>query len=141
MELFKLPRDVGMFEDKKMVAAIGRFGPYIRHDGAFFSLGKDQDPLSINEEEAIQLIKDKREADAKKHIKSFDENPEIQVLNGRWGPYIKMGKKNFKIPKDKVAEDLTYEETIDIIENQPEPKKKGDSLKRKAKKLSPYAFQ
>lgn len=132
LELFKLPRDVGMFEDKKMVAAIGRFGPYIRHDGAFFSLGKDQDPLSINEEEAIQLIKDKREADAKKHIKSFDENPEIQVLNGRWGPYIKMGKKNFKIPKDKVAEDLTYEETIDIIENQPEPKKKGRFAKKKS---------
>ncbi|SIN79282.1 type I DNA topoisomerase [Algoriphagus halophilus] len=132
LELFKLPRDVGMFEDKKMVAAIGRFGPYIRHDGAFFSLGKEQDPLSINEEEAIQLIKDKREADAKKHIKSFDENPEIQVLNGRWGPYIKMGKKNYKIPKDKVAEDLTYEETIDIIENQPEPKKKGRFAKKKS---------
>jgi DNA topoisomerase I len=132
LELFKLPRDVGMFEDKKMVAAIGRFGPYIRHDGAFFSLGKEQDPLSINEEEAIQLIKDKREADAKKHIKSFDENPEIQVLNGRWGPYIKMGKNNYKIPKDKVAEDLTYEETIHIIENQPEPKKKGRFAKKKS---------
>ncbi len=131
LELFKLPRDVGMFEDKKMVAAIGRFGPYIRHDGAFYSLGKEQDPLSIKEEEAIQLIKDKREADAKKHIKSFDENPEIQVLNGRWGPYIKMGKNNYKIPKDKVAEDLTYEETIHIIENQPEPKKKGRFAKKK----------
>lgn len=132
LELFKLPRDIGMFEDKKMVAAIGRFGPYVRHDGAFFSLGKEQDPLSITEEEAIQLIKDKREADAKKHIKSFDENPEIQVLNGRWGPYIKMGKNNYKIPKDKVAEDLTYEETIHIIENQPEPKKKGRFTKKKS---------
>ncbi|EAZ82561.1 type I DNA topoisomerase [Algoriphagus machipongonensis] len=132
LELFKLPRDVGMFEDKKMVAAIGRFGPYIRHDGAFFSIGKELDPLSINEEEAIEIIKNKREADAKKHIKSFDENPEIQVLNGRWGPYIKMGKKNYKIPKDKVAEDLTYEETIHIIENQPEPKKKGRFAKKKS---------
>lgn len=132
LELFKLPRDIGMFEDKKMVAAIGRFGPYVRHDGAFFSLGKEQDPLSITEEEAIQLIKDKREADAKKHIKSFDENPEIQVLNGRWGPYIKMGKNNYKIPKDKVAEDLTYEETVHIIENQPEPKKKGRFTKKKS---------
>lgn len=132
LELFKLPRDIGMFEDKKMVAAIGRFGPYVRHDGAFFSLGKEQDPLSITEEEAIQLIKDKREADAKKHIKSFDENPEIQVLNGRWGPYIKMGKNNYKIPKDKVAEDLTYDETIHIIENQPEPKKKGRFTKKKS---------
>lgn len=131
LELFKLPRDVGMFEDKKMVAAIGRFGPYIRHDGNFFSLKKEQDPLSIEEEEAIQLIKDKREADAKKHIKSFEENPEIQILNGRWGPYIKFGKNNFKIPKDKEAEELTYEETIEIIENQPEPKKKGGRYSKK----------
>ena len=131
LELFKLPRDIGMFEDKKMVAAIGRFGPYVRHDGSFFSLPKEMDPLSITEEEAIQLIKDKREADAKKHIKSFDENPEIQVLNGRWGPYIKMGKNNYKIPKDKEAETLTYEETLHIIENQPEPKKKGGRFAKK----------
>ncbi|QDH80266.1 type I DNA topoisomerase [Echinicola soli] len=130
MELFKLPRDVGMFEDKKIVAAIGRFGPYIRHDGKFVSLGKEYDPLSVNESEAIQLIKDKREADAKKHIKTFDENPDIQILNGRWGPYIKFAKKNYKIPKDKVAEDLNYEETIEIIENQPE-KKKGRFAKKK----------
>ena len=131
LELFKLPRDVGMFEDKKIVAAIGRFGPYVRHDGSFVSLPKEIDPLSVTEEEAIQLIKDKREADAKKHIKTFDENPEIQLLNGRWGPYIKFGKNNFKIPKDKVAEDLTYAETIDIIENQPEPKKRGGRFAKK----------
>ncbi|WP_297338305.1 type I DNA topoisomerase [Algoriphagus sp.] len=131
LELFKLPRDVGMFEDKKMVAAIGRFGPYIRHDGNFFSLQKEQDPLSINEEEAIQLIKAKREADAKKHIKSFEENPEIQILNGRWGPYIKFGKNNYKIPKDKEAEELTYQETLEIIENQPEPKKRGGRFSKK----------
>jgi DNA topoisomerase-1 len=132
LELFKLPRDVGMFEDKKVVAAIGRFGPYIRHDGAFVSLAKELDPLSITEEEAIQLIKDKRETDAKKHIKSFDEDPEIQVLNGRWGPYIKKGKDNFKIPKDKEAESLTYAQTIEIIENQPEVKKKGKFTKKKS---------
>jgi DNA topoisomerase-1 len=132
LELFKLPRDVGHFEDKKIVAAIGRFGPYIRHDGAFVSLGKELDPLSITEEEAIQLIKDKREADAKKHIKSFDEDPEIQILNGRWGPYIKKGKDNFKIPKGKEAESLSYAETIEIIENQPEVKKKGRFAKKKS---------
>lgn len=131
LELFKLPRDIGMFEDKKMVAAIGRFGPYVRHDGSFVSLPKEIDPLSVTEEEAIQLIKDKREADAKKHIKSFDENPDIQILNGRWGPYIKMGKNNYKIPKDKEAEALTYEETVQIIENQPEPKKKGGRFAKK----------
>ena len=131
MELFKLPRDVGMFEDKKVVAAIGRFGPYIRHDSKFVSLGKEYDPLSVTLEEAIQLINDKREADAKKHIKSFDENPEIQVLNGRWGPYIKMGKSNFKIPKDKEAESLTFEEVMKLIEAQ------GDTKKPKPKKAAP----
>lgn len=131
LELFKLPRDIGMFEDKKMVAAIGRFGPYVRHDGSFVSLPKEMDPLSITEEEGVKLIQGKREADAKKHIKSFDENPEIQVLNGRWGPYIKMGKNNYKIPKDKEAETLTYDDTIHIIENQPEPKKKGGKFAKK----------
>jgi DNA topoisomerase I len=130
LELFKLPRDVGQFEDKKIVAAIGRFGPYIRHDSKFVSLGKEFDPLSITEDEAIELIQAKREADAKKHIKTFEENPEIQILNGRWGPYIKFGKNNFKIPKDKVAEDLDYKETLHIIENQPE-KKKGKFAKKK----------
>ncbi|MFD2035951.1 type I DNA topoisomerase [Belliella marina] len=130
LELFKLPRDVGQFEEKKIVAAIGRFGPYLRHDSKFVSLGKEYDPLSITEEEAIQLIKDKRKADAEKHIKSFEENEEIQILNGRWGPYIKFGKNNFKIPKDKEAAELSYAETIEIIENQPE-KKKGRFAKKK----------
>lgn len=132
LELFKLPRDVGTFEDKKIVAAIGRFGPYVRHDGKFVSLGKEYDPLSINEAEAIELIKEKREADAKKHIKSFDENPDIQILNGRWGPYIKFGKKNYKIPKDKVAEDLTYAETMELIENQPDKKRGKTNRKKKS---------
>jgi DNA topoisomerase-1 len=135
MELFKLPRDVGVFEDKKIVAAIGRFGPYIRHDGKFVSLGKEYDPITVSQDEAIQLIKEKREADAKKHIKSFDENPEIQVLNGRWGPYIKMSKSNYKIPKDKEAEALTYAEVLEIIEAQ--DNNKGNSKKAKAKKSSP----
>lgn len=131
LELFKLPRDVGMFEDKKIVAAIGRFGPYLRHDGKFVSLGKEHDPLGVTEEEAIDLILKKREADAKKHIKTFEENPEIQILNGRWGPYIKFGKNNYKIPKDKEAEKLSYAETKEIIENQPEKKKGRFSKKKK----------
>ena len=133
LELFKLPREVGYFEDKKMTAAIGRFGPYIRHDNAFYSLQKGQDPLSITEEEGIQLILAKREADANKHIKSFEENAEIQILNGRWGPYIKFGKNNFKIPKGKVAEELTYAETIEIIESQPDAGKKKGKFPAKKK--------
>lgn len=122
LELFKLPREVGVFEDKPMVVGVGKFGPYVRHDGKFVSLKKGQDPLAITEQEAIDLIIEKRDADEKKHIKTFDENPEIQILNGRWGPYIKFGKNNFKIPKGKEAESLTYSETIEIIENQPTKK-------------------
>lgn len=133
LELFKLPREVGFFEEKKMTAAVGRFGPYIRHDNAFYSLQKEQDPLSITEAEAIQLIQAKRESDANKHIKSFSENPEIQILNGRWGPYIKLGKNNFKIPKGKDAEQLTYTETIEIIEAQPEAGKKKGKFPAKKK--------
>jgi len=131
LELFKLPRDIGMFEDKKMVVGVGKFGPYIRHDNKFVSLKKENDPLSITEEEAVQLILEKRDADEKKHIKTFDENPEIQILNGRWGPYIKYGKDNFKIPKGKEAESLTYDDTIKIIESQP-VKKTGKFAKKKA---------
>jgi DNA topoisomerase-1 len=132
LELFKLPREVGFFEDKKIVAAVGKFGPYLRHDDKFVSLGKEQDPMTINEAEAIKLIEDKREADEKKHIKTFEENSEIQILNGRWGPYIKFGKNNFKIPKGKEAESLTYSDTLEIIENQPDTKKKGKFAKKKA---------
>ncbi|MGY6523336.1 MAG: type I DNA topoisomerase [Mongoliitalea sp.] len=130
LELFKLPREVGEFEGKNMVVGVGRFGPYVRHDGKFVSLKKEQDPLSITEAEAIELIQEKREADEKKHIKTFEENPEIQILNGRWGPYIKFGKNNFKIPKDKEAEKLTYAETIEIIEA-PQEKKKSRFTKKK----------
>ncbi len=122
LELFKLPREVGLFEDKPMVAAIGRFGPYIRHDGKFVSLKKEQDPLTIGAEEAIELIHEKREADANKYIKTFDEDENVAVLNGRWGPYIKFGKKNVKIPKDKVPEELTYEECKELAEKAPEKK-------------------
>lgn len=133
LELFKLPRDIGDFEDKKMVAAIGRFGPYIRHDGKFVSLGKEYDPLEITAEKAIELILAKREADALKHIKSFDENDEVQILNGRWGPYIKFEKKNVKIPKDKKPEELTYAEVVALAEATPDKKGRGGGTKAKAK--------
>lgn len=133
LELFKLPRDVGFFEDKKIVAGVGKFGPYIRHDNKFVSLGKEMDPLSISESEAIQLILDKRDADDKKMIKTFSENPDIQILNGRWGPYIKFGKDNFKIPKGTEPESITFAEVTEIIEKQPDTsKKKGKFVKKKA---------
>ena len=93
LELFKLPRTVGTFEEKDITVAIGRFGPYIRHDNKFTSLTKEDDPYTVDNARAIELIEAKRKADAERFIKSFDENPDIQVLNGRYGPYIKAGKK------------------------------------------------
>ena len=125
LELLKLPREVGKFEDKLMVAAIGRFGPYIRHDGKFVSIKKEQNPHTITSEEAIQLILDKRESDANKFIKTFEEDEEVSVLNGRWGSYIKFGKKNVKIPKDLVPEDLTYTQCKELAEKAPEKKERG----------------
>ncbi|PIB36119.1 DNA topoisomerase I [Reichenbachiella sp. 5M10] len=122
LELFKLPRQVGEFEDKVMTAAIGRFGPYIRHDGKFVSIPKEMDPLQITADESIELILAKRKADAEKFIKAFDENPEVQVLNGRWGPYIKFGKKNVKIPKDTDPKTLTYEDCVALEKKAPEKK-------------------
>lgn len=117
LELFKLPRVVGTFEDKEVVAAIGRFGPYLRHDGKFYSLKKEYDPHTVSEEDAIIVIEAKRVADAEKFIKVFDEDPTFQILNGRWGPYLKAGKKNVKLPKDRDPASFTYEECVDLDKN------------------------
>ncbi len=129
LELFKLPRQLGEYEDKVVTAAIGRFGPYIRHDNKFVSIPKGEDPLEISYERGIELIELKREEDRKKFIKSFPEDDTMQVLNGRYGPYIKHGKKNVKIPKDKVAEDLTYEECVELSDKTPEKKGRGKKKK------------
>ncbi len=117
LELFKLPRTIGEYEESEMVVALGRFGPYIRHKSAFYGLKKGvDDPMTINAERAIELIEEKREADRKKTIKLFDENEDLKILNGRWGPYISYQKENFKIPKDKEPGDLTLEECMALIE-------------------------
>lgn len=129
IELFKMPRELGLFEEGPVVVNIGRFGPYVLHDKKFTSIPKDEDPYGIQLDKAIELVKAKREADAKKTIKLFDDNPDIQVLNGRFGPYIKAGKKNVKIPKDKVPEELTLEECVELVENAPE--KKGRFARKK----------
>ncbi len=131
MELFKLPREVAAFEEKPVVVNIGRFGPYIAHDKKFVSLPKGEDPYTVSAERAIELIELKRESDANKTIKLFDTNPDIQILNGRFGPYIKAGKKNVKIPKDKVPADLTLEECLVLAENTPEKKGGGRFFKKK----------
>ncbi len=131
LELFKLPRIVGMYEDKEMKAAIGRFGPYISHNSKFYSLPKTIDPHTVTAEEAIALIEAKRKADAEKLIKSFPENQDVQVLNGRFGPYIVVGKKNVKIPKGKEPAELTLQECLDLAEATPEKKGRG-GFKKKA---------
>ena len=116
LDLFKLPRSVGAFEEYEMVIGIGRFGPYIRHNSAFYSLGKEDDPMTITSERAVEIIENKREADAKKVIAKFDTDPVISVLNGRFGPYITKGKDNYKIPKDRDPQTLTLEDCEKIIE-------------------------
>jgi DNA topoisomerase-1 len=131
IDLFKLPRDLGEYEGYKVVAAIGRFGPYVRHNSKFVSV-KEVDPLDITLTEAIELIEAKRKADREKIISVFDaEEPTIEVLNGRWGPYIVIEKTNYKIPKETDAAKLTREECIEISKNQ--PKKKGKAKVTKAK--------
>ena len=124
LELFKLPRNIGDFEGKTVTVAIGRFGPYIRHDSKFISLEKDiDDPYTIDLERAIILIEAKREKDLNALIKVFEENPEVKILNGRWGPYITFKKNNYKIPKNTDATILTLDECMKLIEKQPAPKK------------------
>ncbi|MBK7229885.1 MAG: type I DNA topoisomerase [Ignavibacteriales bacterium] len=132
LELFKLPRVVGTFEDKEIVAAIGRFGPYLRHDGKFISLKKEFDPHTVSEEDAIAVIEAKRIADAEKFIKVFDEDPTFQILNGRWGPYLKAGKKNVKLPKDREPSSFTYEECVELDKNAVETKGKKRVFRKKA---------
>lgn len=116
LDLFKLPRVVGEFEGKPIKAAIGRFGPYLMHDGKFVSIPKTDDVFAIDEGRAIELIEGKRISDANKLLKTFDEDPEIKILNGRWGPYIAKGKGNYKLSKTQKVEDLTYAMVAEIIE-------------------------
>jgi DNA topoisomerase I len=115
LDLFKLPRSLGNFEDQEVVVSTGRFGPYVRHNGGFYSLKKGDDPLAITMEEAIAIIQEKRQKDKEKLIRQFPEEPELQVLNGRFGAYISFKKDNYKIPKGKDPAALTLEECRKII--------------------------
>jgi len=116
LDLFKLPRTVGTYEGEEVVAAIGRFGPYLRYKDKFYSLGKTYDPYTIDIETAIEVIDAKNKADAEKTIKIFEEDPKFKILKGRWGPYLKAGRMNVRIPKDVDAEKLTYEECKELAE-------------------------
>ena len=117
MELFKLPRDIGQYEGKTVTIGAGRFGPYVMHAGKYTSLPKGADPMAITLEEAVKLIEEKRKADTQKHLKVFAEDEKLEVLNGRYGPYLAYDGKNYRLPKamhEKAAE-LTYDECMAIV--------------------------
>lgn len=138
LELFKFPKPIGDFEEKPMVVGLGRFGPYIRHDSQFYSIPKGEDPQTLVSEKAIELILEKRKRDSEKLILSFEQDPLLKVLKGRWGPFIAYGKANVKIPKGKDPESLSFEECMEWvgpanIEEQNNPKKAGTKAGAKAK--------
>ena len=126
LELFKLPRTLGQFENSDVVVGAGRFGPYVLHDKKYTSIPKGEDPLTITLDTANNLIQTKRLQEAQRHLKTFAEDAKMEVMNGRYGPYIAYDGKNYRMPKalhDKAAE-LTYEQCMDIVKNAPEPKRK-----------------
>ena len=127
LELFKLPRQVGEFEGTTVIIGAGRFGPYVLHNRKYVSIPKDIDPMAITLEQAIELINEKRSNEQKRHIKTFEEDEKLELLNGRYGPYIAYDGKNYRIPKAKQenVEALTYDECMTIIKEAPEPKTRG----------------
>ena len=124
LELFKLPRELGEFEDTKVSVGTGRFGPYVQHNRKYVSIPKGEDPMTITLDRAIELIQEKRETEQKRHLKSFAEDEKLELLNGKYGPYIAYDGKNYRLPKNKMenVEALTYEECMTIIKEAPEPK-------------------
>ena len=134
LKLFALPRTLGAFEDKEVVIGVGKFGPYIRHDGKFTSLPKEHKPLEITLEEAVQLIVAKRSEEQSRILKTFDEEPEMQIINGRYGAYIAYNKSNYKLPKGVVAEELTLDDCKKIIAEQGDKPAKKTARRTKAKK-------
>ena len=131
LECFKLPRTLGDFEEKTVSVGVGRFGPYVRHNNAFVSIPKGTDPMSVTLEDAIALIQSKREAAENKIIKTFEEESGLQILNGRYGPYIAFEKKNYKIPENVDPKDLDLQTCFKVIELQ---KLKGETKKTRFKK-------
>lgn len=126
LELFKLPRTIGQFEGTDVVIGAGRFGPYVLHNKKYVSLPKDENPMTITLDAAINLIQKKRLQEAQRHLKTFEEDANMEVMNGRYGPYIAYNGKNYRMPKalHEKASELTYEQCMDIVNNAPEPKRK-----------------
>lgn len=126
LELFKLPRNLGDYDGSKVSVGVGRFGPYVLHDKKYASLPKNEDPMTITLETAVELIEEKRKQEKERHIKTFDEDPKLELLKGRYGPYLSYDGKNYHIDK-KLQEralvgDMEYAECMDMIKNAPEPK-------------------
>ena len=132
LELFKLPRTIGEYEGKTVTIGAGRFGPYVLHNKKYVSLPKNEDPMTVTLETAISLIEEKRKAEEQRHLKKFDEDPKLEVLNGRYGPYIAYDGANYRIPRDlhEKAAELSYEQCMDIIKNPPAPKKRTATKKK-----------
>ena len=134
LKLFDLPRTLGDFEGKTVVVGIGRFGPYIRHDGKYVSLPKEFTPQGVSLEDAIMLIQQKREQESQRLIKKFDEDDELELLNGRFGPYIAYKKKNYKLPKGSEPALLTFADCMKIVEDADKaPAKKKPARKKTTK--------
>lgn len=133
--LFKLPRTLGDYEEKTVVAAEGRFGPYVRHDGKFISIkeANGDDPYTIDLQRAVELIEAKREADRKALLRVFEEDADVRILEGRWGPYIKAGKKNVKIPKGEAWEGIDWARAQELIEEHDSKPAKGKRAKKTKK--------
>lgn len=126
LELFKLPRKVGKYEGTDVTIGAGRFGPYVLHDKKYVSIPKGEDPMTLTLDQAVELIEAKRKAEKERHIKTFDEDSKLEILKGRFGPYIAYDGKNYRIEKKlhdrALAGDLSYDECMDIVKNAPEPK-------------------
>ena len=140
LELFKLPRTLGEHEGKSVVVGAGRFGPYIQHNGMYVSLPKAMDPMTVTLEDAIELLQQKQEEEARKHIKKFDEEPELEIMNGRYGPYIAYKGSNYRIPKDIVPQDLNLQTCLAIVKLQSDkaskPKRMAKAVKSKVTKTT-----
>ena len=135
LSLFDLPKNIGEYEGEVMTVAVGRFGPYVRHAGKFYSLPKDTDPLSCTAEQAIEIIREKRESEEKSLLKSFAEDADLSIRTGRFGPYLKYKTDNYKLPKDVAPTSMSYDDCMKLIAETPAK----TARKGAARKSSPRA--
>ena len=122
LELFRLPRKLGMYEGQPVIIGAGKYGPYVSHKGSYVSIPKDTDPMKITFEQAVIMMHRKHMEEAERHLKSFSEDTELEILNGRYGPYLAYNGTNYRLPKalHERVKDLTYEECMQIINEQGE---------------------